>query len=397
MIFLCPRMSLSYEDQTIKDHFRRGYQYKDILVLLKKNHGVTISIRTLHRRLERMGLSRMYLNVSSAALLQDIDSVLLTESYENRGYRNIRQRLMQQGKQYSMNNVRLALQVIDPQGVEMRRKHRLKRRKYFSLGPNEIWHIDGNDKLKPFGFCIHGAIDGFSRKMLWLKVSESNKDPEIIVSYYINALKKLSGAPRKIRADRGTENVHICSSQRFLRRHHIDACAGEKSFQYGRSVSNQRIESWWSYLKKDTLEVWVNYFKDLRDQGLYNDTDNLNVEALKFCFYGCLQTDLDDTFEYWNNHRIRHTIGANGPHDRPNIMYELPAKFNCTERKVSIDISDLNLVESSLCKTPSQFCCSKEFRDLAGILMAENNLDWPATRRECETLYFTLINLIQNI
>ena len=30
-------------------------------------------------------------------------------------------------------------------------------------GPNEVWHIDGNDKLKKFGFCIHGCIDGYKK------------------------------------------------------------------------------------------------------------------------------------------------------------------------------------------------------------------------------------------
>ena len=29
-----------------------------------------------------------------------------------------------------------------------------------------MWHIDGYDKLKPFDFAIHGAIDGYSRKIL---------------------------------------------------------------------------------------------------------------------------------------------------------------------------------------------------------------------------------------
>ena len=31
--------------------------------------------------------------------------------------------------------------------------------------------MDGFDKLKPYGFPIHGCIDGFSRKLLWLEVS----------------------------------------------------------------------------------------------------------------------------------------------------------------------------------------------------------------------------------
>ena len=30
-------------------------------------------------------------------------------------------------------------------------------------GPKFVWHLDGYDKLKPSGFTIHGASDGYSR------------------------------------------------------------------------------------------------------------------------------------------------------------------------------------------------------------------------------------------
>ena len=26
--------------------------------------------------------------------------------------------------------------------------------------PNFVWHLDGYDKLKPYGFAIHACIDG---------------------------------------------------------------------------------------------------------------------------------------------------------------------------------------------------------------------------------------------
>ena len=28
-------------------------------------------------------------------------------------------------------------------------------------GPNYVWHTDGLDKLKPYGFAVHGCIDGY--------------------------------------------------------------------------------------------------------------------------------------------------------------------------------------------------------------------------------------------
>ena len=52
--------------------------------------------------------------------------------------------------------------------------------------------------------------------------------------------------PRKIVADQGTENVNITGSQRFLRQNHSDDSSGYQSFQFGKSITNQRIESFWS-------------------------------------------------------------------------------------------------------------------------------------------------------
>lgn len=48
--------------------------------------------------------------------------------------------------------------------------------------------------------------------------------------------------------------------QRFFRQLDSDGFSGNKSFMYGRSTSNQRIEAWWGRL-----------FKDMRDSGIYQD------------------------------------------------------------------------------------------------------------------------------
>ena len=76
----------------------------------------------------------------------------------NRGYRNIRHRLIQKNISYTFNLVRLALKSIDPDGVDETQIE------------VKTWHIYGIDKLKPFGFCIHAGNDGFSRKILFAKI-----------------------------------------------------------------------------------------------------------------------------------------------------------------------------------------------------------------------------------
>ena len=84
--------------------------------------------------------------------------------------------------------VRILLKVLDADGAELRSPHRLARRVYFSVGPNYLWHMDRYDKIKPYGFEIHDTIDGFSRKILWLRVSSSKNNPKVIASSYMDCI-----------------------------------------------------------------------------------------------------------------------------------------------------------------------------------------------------------------
>ena len=45
--------------------------------------------------------------------------------------------------------IRLVIRAMDPQRVSLRATHKLRRRKYICNGSNEIWNIDGYEKLKP--------------------------------------------------------------------------------------------------------------------------------------------------------------------------------------------------------------------------------------------------------
>ena len=67
------------------------------------------------------------------------------------------------------------LKEIDPEGTNMQKTGRLRRRKYVSEGPNSCWQADGYNKVKSYGFPVHGCIDGCSGRILWLKVTKSNR------------------------------------------------------------------------------------------------------------------------------------------------------------------------------------------------------------------------------
>ena len=80
------------------------------------------------------------------------------------------------GVNISKEHVRKGLVDIDHEGASMRKKKTIKRRTYETNGPFDVFHIDGNDKLKRFGVVIRESIDGFSRKLIWLFVSTTNND-----------------------------------------------------------------------------------------------------------------------------------------------------------------------------------------------------------------------------
>ena len=81
--------------------------------------------------------------------------------------------------------MRHALRIIDPEGVSGRLRSRLRRRQYRGKGPNFLWHIGGYDKLKPFGFCIHGCIDGFSRRIMKLEAGSTNSNSRVVANYFV--------------------------------------------------------------------------------------------------------------------------------------------------------------------------------------------------------------------
>ena len=94
-----------------------------------------------------------------------------------------------------------------------------------------------------------------------------------------------------MRGDRGVENATVAGIQRFLRR---SKSHKNCSFLSRKSIANQRIETWWSYLQKVFLQRWINYFKDLIDEGLFDPSDKVDQEFLRFIFYGILQDEINE-------------------------------------------------------------------------------------------------------
>lgn len=152
----------------------------EIRRLLIKIHQITLSYSTIKRRINALGLRRRNLQESKFSQIVAAAVEELNSSGYNLGYRALWQKLKYQyGLSVKRSTVYAVLKVADPEGMKNRFGNKLKRREYLSKGPNFIWHMDGYDKLKQFGFAIHGAVDGYSRYIIWLEVGSTNNDPKV--------------------------------------------------------------------------------------------------------------------------------------------------------------------------------------------------------------------------
>ena len=274
-------------DRLVRLYFELGFTQKEILYYLASKHRIVISLRHLKRVLKSLALyRRKHTDILDVALF--ILDTISNTSGKLHGYRWMHTKCVCNGFCVSRETVRLLLQILDPESVNQRRRRRLQRRRYHGNGPNFNWHIDSYDKLKPYGICINGCIDGFSRKMIWLQAHYTNSDPHLIAGYFIEAVLDIEGCPRRMRADRGNENGVARDLQTFLRRNHEDSLADQKSFVYGRSIANQRIEAWWNILRKECAQYWMNLFSQLKDDGLFTG-DFLDKNLIQFCFMELIQ------------------------------------------------------------------------------------------------------------
>lgn len=239
----------------IQEYFDSGYTYEVILDMLRTNHDISVSMSTLKTHFKEAGLCRK----SNYSPLPEVREAIMTELSgpgELFGYRAMWQALKLKHKLRVKRDVVMRLmRELNPEGIALRTRRRFTRRTYYSRGPNYIWHVDGYDKLKPFGLALSGCIDGFSRRMMWLVCGKTNNNPSVIAHYYINCVKSLGVVPMRLRTDLGTENGTMAAIQCTLREAHTDSYAGSLSHSYGSSTGNQRIESWWSFFRRGR---WVN-------------------------------------------------------------------------------------------------------------------------------------------
>lgn len=376
------------ERKWITHYFEQGYEYDEVIEFLEKYQNHKISRSTLLRRLKSYNLKRRHDGYISPQKIQEA-RVEITKNKDGpgsaMGYRAVWHSLRLNGIQLPRNLVQVLLKQIDPAGSDARKSRRLKRRTYQNPGPDHSWHMDGHDKIKPFGFAIHGAIDGYSRKVIWLKVLRSNNCPNVIGKLYLKALREFGGCPRLLVSDLGTENGIAAASQAHFW-DDIDA------HRYVPSPRNQRIEAWWSFYVKSRGSWWRNFFLELENDGTLDLSVELQKECLWYCFSEVIQNDINFVKVHWNSHRIRNSRFETIP-GRPNVLYFLPERSGGKENlKLEVEQHEIDEIEESLPAEPHK----NEHQEYFKYVQEELGEEDPKSYDECLSLYKKLKDISIN-
>ena len=121
------------QDKLIETYINLGFAAQETVLFLGSVHGLCFSLKHLKRILRRLGCRRRRFQ-------SDLDEKVKVVQGELRrsgsllGYRAMHQRLVNHyGLVITRDVVRLVLKVFDPEGVEHRSRHRLRRRVYRRL------------------------------------------------------------------------------------------------------------------------------------------------------------------------------------------------------------------------------------------------------------------------
>lgn len=217
----------------------------------------------------------------------------IKQRHPNDGERLVIGHLARQNIRLQRTRIRASIHRIDPEGTAIRRSIAVRRRIYHAAGPNFVWHIDGHHKLIKYRFVTHGAIDGYSRLVMYLTCSDNNR-ASTVLSSFTKAVQEY-GLPSRIRSDLGGENVDVW---RFM----VEQHSTQSAVITGSSTHNERIERLWRDVYRCVGVLFYNTFSSMEEEGVLDPLNEVDVYCLHFVFLPRLQSTLNTFIESWNNH-----------------------------------------------------------------------------------------------
>ena len=225
-----------------------------------------------------------------------------------------------------LKQIKRLLKRADPERSKERAKDAAATKYEYNVkGPRSLYHCDAHEKLaKIWGIWIHLCIEGYSRKIIYLKVS-TDKLASTVGEIFVEACNDLGWASR-VRWDKGSENAEAIEEQIKMKG------PGRGSALTGVSTKNCRAEYIWPYVKKHI----VTYFRALfigmeTTKHILDPDDPVDLFCLHAVFFDMVQDACDCFRRIWNGHRIRGKRTVNGHGGGvPNELFMDPMEEGAT-------------------------------------------------------------------
>ena len=136
---------------------------------------------------------------------------------------------------------------------------------------------------------------------------------------------------------------------------------------------------------------WVNFFKDLRDQGLFT-RDCLHMECLKFCFIPVIHKELQLVATLWNTHNIQRQMRCEVEGGKPDVMFFLPEVYNARDYLSHVNMEDVEVCKEIYAKNCPDYDVNMD--ELVRLVKPDYEL--PLDEFEALQLYGEITDTLEN-
>ncbi|KAK7016029.1 hypothetical protein R3P38DRAFT_3321518 [Favolaschia claudopus] len=332
--------------ELVKPHILKYWKMrkndKEIVELLRTKHlhnsEYGIGLTRFREMRKELGLTRARQQNHTVETIRDA-MLRLRLQYPKAGHREISSLLFHEESMSVPRSVITSyFAQYEPELVRQRRANRLRRKRFWAAGVNDLWAIDQHDKWKyKYGLALHTGIEPFIGRIQWLKIWWTNSNPRLILSYYLDVVLEGGFMPLISQSDPGNENLGVANGHTLLRHLHDLSLIGTLQHRWMNEKKNIPPEISWSQLRRR----FTPGFEDILDIGVNNGwyDPNILIQALVFrwVFIPWLQRELDAYRDRVNNTAKRADRNKVLPHGVPNHMYEFPENYGVLDFKVKVD------------------------------------------------------------